>query len=477
MSFASNFMSNSRTRVIAETTLTGTPSLEGLFWIAPEKMGSINDVINSAAEATVWLGAQTRSQLFVAERNAVKAAVSTNGTLSEPEAYALDVGYMYGTILAGGDQPIVDLANQARLPQSFVDNLGNTSQLVPDGPYADYDFFQAVRKLELEQTGSDVIAFGLAAAQDHLGHVLAKRAGESPDPEKRTRLQNLAYVGVLSGALAVTSDEVPFPRTEIMRSARPNGEVVAIRAEFEPSDVIARSVHYEMTNERSFMPVGIGRKKYYAAVEGNYQFGPNTISVPLFTPDYYQLNYEDVIPEKRVAGVVAKSLLYTEDQEGTTRFQLIEGAGTLDDIERAGIDSITAVVLPEGYVSGIDANHPWTAEIEDMITRAMPGLSKDFCRLDMNDVADSTKEVIKRRQRLLLPALLLPSVFLKDLVGYTVIDDYSINWLEAAGATAAVGTVIGLAELLAATKRHHARELNIIDEHIQAVLDHSTLRR
>src|SRR5688572_29990677 len=74
--------------------------LQGLFWIDPDTIDEVSELINHTRLSTMEMGAGSRQQMFVEERSTLKdSLIAEDDPDAEIMRRAVRIGFLYGSLL------------------------------------------------------------------------------------------------------------------------------------------------------------------------------------------------------------------------------------------------------------------------------------------------------------------------------------------------------------------------------------------
>jgi hypothetical protein len=329
------------------------------------------------------LGAETHAREMPAARDGLAAILIPRDDPLVPELRrALDIGFMYGGLIADkthaahGHEVLADPAarnDDAPLPETLRLSLeGAIEGLDPGDGNDSHLLFMRIRDIETAYAGSDILAFSLAATQDHMHRQFA----EYHRPEKELsrgdtrRLQSLYYAGALVGAL-LHSDATNLGKApvEILRAMQGPAESVALRMEFEPDDDLVDAMGGALSSRLAFSYVDSeGGVPYVAAVMNGFQFGPNTVSMPFFIPGMEEPVLMEKIPLADTEALIVRHDV--ADGAGPGEFGVMTDPERYPEV-RSGA-RIVGLVLKGGEVcvAAYHRAHPDAAVVHGLAAKA-----------------------------------------------------------------------------------------------------------
>lgn len=183
-------------------------SFDDQFPIRPSVVDGWIDVINSRHASVMELAAFTSPYIRAyAESVAVTLAVaSPDKNVAQANKKIISAGVLYGACLDNEPESQADLHIE---PMRAANYIGMVAQ--DYGRYANTGqaLFTHARRLEIEHTGSDVIATTFNAVQDHIGTIF------SSETTSRDDAQVLFYLSAVAGALAAQPADQKLPTKAI----------------------------------------------------------------------------------------------------------------------------------------------------------------------------------------------------------------------------------------------------------------------
>lgn len=345
---------------------------EGLFWLEPSVLQEVDHLINATHLSTMSLGVETRSsELPTARAELLSILVGQDEPLKDELKRAVDVGFMYGSLIAktSHDNPNSSPDDQALPAPLGADLRAAFSGLDLDDSHDNSLFFMRLRGIEVKHAHSDILAFSLAATQDHMGREFGTnhKSGGDMTRQQMQRMQSTFYAGALAGALLTGGLDPDKPTVEIMRSLQGGEEAVSIRLEFEPGDSLDEALDLALSSKLHFRMANRAHGEPYIAVLPNgLQFGPNALSLPLFIEGMEEPDLIVKVPLGEVeALVVAKT--DPESQTLSTLRLISDPVEYLEQPEPS--DKIVGLVLENICVSSYDARHPNARTIREMAAK------------------------------------------------------------------------------------------------------------
>ncbi len=469
----------SPTEQYPELALPSDIDLGGLFWIEPARLGTVRDMINSAHLSTMTLGVETRRQEALPIDEVVKPLLlDEHDPLFDEQSRALEVGYMYGSLLTSPHK--TDIATGEKdaalpIPVDFVASVVHAKTGLDLGTENDnYNFFMSLREAEVEFTGSDILAYCLAAAQDHMSNLFYDyHKGDAPLAKAQLlHLQSLFYAGALVGAFAYSTGKMPKTPIELARGRRNPVELVSARLEFDHDDNLENAVDYALRSKYHFAPVIAHRQKCLAIMPNGLQFAPNELSMPIFIPGVTDDTVSCLVPIKSVDGL----LIEDEKSDGSKSIKLVRDAeGYLD---KAGADEgykIKGVVHKKNRLclSAYDIAHPHSLAIDQLIRKTFgwkPG-AINYCNELQLWQQIGVREPVTRINRL-IPAVFVLGVWGQDAVQSSISPSHEFKpGFDTVVSTAFVG-LYGLVNYLGRRiDNKRAKTITQFDKILQAKLN------
>jgi hypothetical protein len=460
--------------------------LKDIFWLDPAAIQKVDKLINSTHLSTMSLGAETRADdNKVARQQLAAILIPENDAMSADLQRALDIGFMYGGLMASNSQSekagsqvghlqTVAATYSAPLPTSVARGLYEAqSGLDLELSNDNYLFFRRLRAVEVQEAGSDILAFCLAATQDHMGAEFnnhRKSDAEFTSLQKR-RLQSLYYAGALAGAL-LTGDEQTWnkPTVEIMRGTYAENEPVSIRMEFEPGDDISAAVEYLLGAQLSFSYVNNGfNEPYVAVLPAGIQFGPNALSMPLHMP---QLEEPEVMYKAPVRDIQALVVGYTDAETNK-----IEKIGIVSEVEEYLTSQnersrLVGLLLPEVCAGSYHRAHPNASVIRDLASQVSGVAASEIVYSSVLEPVPSNERWSTNKKLGAYAAASITSIWATEMLEYALVKDKSINWSADISVSAIVVAGVGILayakNVLKKTGKEH-------DKDYQQLLDQFTL--
>ncbi len=355
----------------------------GLFWLEPAVVQDVDYLINDTRLPTMSLGVGTRSaDMAVAREELADILVPSDDPLRGELGRALDIGFMYGSLIArgslesqgGAERPADhDAPNDDRpLPKTLSRSVSAAVEGIdPDGPNGSHLLFMRLRDVEVAYAHSDLLAFSLAATQDHMRGEFAEYHKPERDltPGETRRLQSLYYAGALVGAL-MHSDErnLGKPHVEIVRAMQAPSESVALRMEFESDDDVVQAIDDALSSKLSLSYIeGSEEPPYIAVVANGFQYGPNTMSLPLFIPGMEEPRLMTKVPLSDVEALIAREIDPETGEYGS--FGLIADPSLFATMPQEA--RIVGLALKDGRcVAAYDPAHPNAGVVRSLAAKA-----------------------------------------------------------------------------------------------------------
>lgn len=456
-----------------------------VFWLDPEKIGTVTALVNSAREATMILGVVSRQDdEFSDTRVKLKSAlIDSSHPIADTLGRAFDVGFMYGSLIekeeTTGDVGVSwGMEEEGSLAERFTTaHEGLDLSQENDA----FQWFMRLREAEVDLYGSDILAYALSRTQDHVRQIFDRP--QELSVRQLVALQTSYYAGALAGA-GCTRQPVQFTKpVEITRGMRSGGESVSARLEFDAHDPIIDSITYNVRHRLgfypSFHPWDVHRKQQapcIAVVPGGLQYGPNVASIPLFIPGVM----EDAA-ELRADITSIDALLVqipTEDPQGVT-----ERIAVMDPLEyarSADNNTIRGIVVGNTCLGAIDEAHPDAQKISQFVQDTLGIKEKTFlyttdCEEFVAAHREETSRKIRKKAATLGVVAALGSTWIPDIIGAITVEDYDVQWGMSAGINAGILTLVGLKTLSRRLSHKHKQEMARIDRHLQAYIDNATI--
>jgi hypothetical protein len=398
---------------------------------------------------------------------------------------ALDIGFMYGGLIAHRsseaqsgphDEQMEAVAETYSnpLPETIARGLYEAQAgLDLEQTNDNYLFFRRLRAIEVNEGGSDILAFCLAATQDHIsaefnGH----RQSETPFTlTQQRRLQSLYYAGALVGAFIAGDDESRNrQKVEIMRSSYAEKEPISLRMEFEPGDDISAALEYLLGSKLTFSYVDNGYEEPHVAIlPAGIQFGPNSLSIPLHVPRLEGPEMTYRVPLKDI-----KALFVAHQDPNSSA---VEKFVVINDVAEYLANpnentKLAGLLLPGGCVATYHQVHPNASVIHDLASR-ITGIPISELNYSSELVHKPKTSGWSTNKRLgMYAAASVASVWATEIVEYALIKDKSIQWEQDITVSA---IVLAGASILAYAKNVLKKTGKEHDEDYQKLLDQFTL--
>jgi len=358
----------------------------GVFWLDPHAIQEVDSLINETQLPTMSLGAETHAdEMPTAKRELADILIPDDDPLTAELERALDIGFMYGGLLAdktlatypaSDDMPensAPDTPAGKPLPEILRESLRAAAEgLDPNEDNDSHLLFMRLRNAEVQYAHSDILAFSLASTQDHMRQqfIAYHKSEKTLTAAETRRLQTMYYAGALTGAL-MSSDarNLGKPPVEIMRQMQGRAESIALRLEFEPDDDPMDVLDNALSSKLAFSYLSpVDEEPYIAVIANGFQFGPNTISQPLFIPGVEEPALMKKIPLAEVEALIVSDIdPKTAERNG---FRLLKDPGQYEPL---GIGTqITGVLLDGGntLVAAYDPAHPNALVIKGLVSKA-----------------------------------------------------------------------------------------------------------
>lgn len=367
--------------------------MQNAFWLDPASIQSTVELINETSVSTMAFAAATHPQLERVKSILYPSYAPNHHPLSDDFSSAIDFGYAYGNMAAKetrSKRTMPKLNEYVVEPnEEFWRSLISITERIDFGSKVDANrLFIFLREFEVQECRSDILAFCLAGAQDHILSEFYKyrksqnysqnrhssseiddRRPYNPDALDDVRLQTLFYLGALVGAYC-NSDNIFDQKNEIevLRPINKGKESVSIRIEFDANEATPQTVEQLLKTKLIIKPAfqcdSDDSEKLFKGVyvEHNaFQFGPNMISQPIGA-DRGEIKLG--IDAKDISAVVVEEPCFSA-QSGS---QLsLYGPNFFNYLQRDN-QVIRSVLLKTGVcVSGIDRSHPASDQIIELL--------------------------------------------------------------------------------------------------------------
>jgi hypothetical protein len=433
----------------------------GMFWLDPAVIQDVDLLINNTTLPTMSLGAETHAaEMHTAWEQIKDMLIPEGDPLTKELVRALDVGYMYGRLIAARSNEHKASEPEGQAPQQFdhalSESLGRGMQRAVEGLDLscvddNYLLFMRLRKVEVEQANSDILAFSLAAVQDHMVQEFDRFHGSLHLTRDQTyRLQSMFYAGALVGSLLSSDPEdLDKPTVEVMRTTQGSTRTPAVRLEFDQEDNLVEAVDIALGSKLVFQYVNDESQKqnsYIAIVPSGIQFAPNMLSLPIFIPGMEEPELIMKVPIDQVDALIVAN---QEPESGQVKtFSLIaEPQAYLDDPETSLNSKVVGVLMDEGCYGAYDKAHPNSQVIREMAalwSSVEPEMLKYEFEMKLADAPTSESNFGK----IAVAGAALPWLF--DVVTLAGSGESSIHWQTDAGMDVVILAGVGI---LAAAKR------------------------
>lgn len=414
-----------------EVVLSFHPDFTGRFWIEPEELRATTEVINTARLPLMSLGVESHRDVMPPLDDIFSDfLVDSEDHLYGEEKRALEVGYLYGSLLKSQEAKRVDVPPElARDIVQARDGLDLSDQA------DNYKLFMRIRDLEVAYAKSDILAFSLAATQDHMAALfeMYHEGDQSLEKQEITRLQSLYYAGALVGAYAHAPNQEARPTIEIMRGKKhDDSEPVSARIELEATDDVSSAVEYGLRSQYEFRPVRVDDVPAIAILPGGLQFGPNALSVPLYIPGISDLTSACFVPAKKVDALLVE--MRSDDKEEPAKVRYVKDVRAYlrqsDIALNAGeTEKIVGLVADDRCVSAYSSGHPDAPAIDALVQRYVKKKHDRVTYCSSDELKQVSLEGIRRRAGRSALIAFAACAWIPDIYGKLFVPDHKVEWM------------------------------------------------
>lgn len=343
--------------------------MEDVFWLNPAAIEDVDGLVNETHLSTMTLGVGTLSDAMPQARDELShILIESDDPRQGALQRALDVGYMYGSLIAKKTAELSDSGLPHMLSATISRELGDglahaVAGLDLHDTKDSFEFFRRLRNLEVELCKSDVLAVGLSMTEDHMYQEFEAAAHTvddvEPTREMVRRKQSLYYAGALVGALLNSDQErLDKPKIEIMPAPDLRESSIAMHLQFESSDNFLDTIDVALRSKLAFTYVDDEDQPYVAAYPNITQHGPNSLSLPVYMAGIEQPKILTEIPVENMDGL----LVQNADRDTVT---FVDDPDQYRDVSRDA--QIVGVVASEGCIASYDIAHPSTDSLRAFI--------------------------------------------------------------------------------------------------------------
>jgi hypothetical protein len=437
--------------VVTEQFKTEHPFDANDFWVKLDRLTDISDLINSASAPTMSLGVESRREILPDVKDALSLLLLGDSPEHPELRRAIDSGYMYGSILVGNPELSGQRADSAReffhkkITPLFADAIVESAQRTIAETQTNL-LFMLLRNAEVAMTGSDILAYSLASAQDHISNLYYKdlSADSKATSEYLLRAQTLFYAGMLTGSiLAADRERLAVQKQKmvpVLRSPLTAVERVSMVAEADAGDDLSQRLSYDFSHA-GMISVGAmkkGRKteNVFGVMARPLQFGPNKIS--------YALSISGVSEPDAIFPASCIDYVITHEEVDSNEHHLTFGRpdAALQTLDRDNRSKIIAIGAEDRIISSYHPQHAIFHQMRNLI-QSQTGIGE----LVFSEHTDFTETIQERNDRSIKRALTYAAIGGMILAWNPEIERFILNgsvevgWYNASQALAADAVV------------------------------------
>ena len=442
------------------------------FWLDVDAFSRVAKLISSTQLATFELAALSHESEHTAQRQQILDMIAPkDGPASAEQRLALNLGYVYGKLLAKRSNTSYQETTAAYRPEIVVDMFKDISDGLDLGDLDDnFNMFCRLRQKEIDFAGSDILGFGLAHVQDNL---LQEIHRITPDSAEATllddhRLGTLFYAGALAGGLFHSDiSRLSKATIELSRGYHALADGIRYRQEYKPSGEIAETVDHVLFMRNVLRYANDHENGEHIVMYPRFsQVGPRTVSSPI----HWSFLDEYAKATKIPIGSVDKAVILNE-------------FGRMEERAAKELNPESNIILiqtADGLCGSLEKRHPALEQILDSFVdseHAVPYLDHlpIAKQVDKEQAAKITTAI-----RMLRLSRIAAGIFVATSVAGEVISQKTgtqgMGWVSTIATSAVALLSTTPVQYYRDSLRRNSKEAQVEDPIFQAYLDQLTMR-